>query len=175
MTFSKILLLSGACVMAVGISAQSFAQIAQVETSTTTTTEVNPTTGVTTQTKTYTYDANNNGIIEPNEFATYVTKYYDTDNDGYIEASEWDSYSTRVKAAYDVEMEGYAYWDKDKDDQLDSSELETLVSKTNLYTQWDVDSNGEISASEFAAGTFKAYDDDNDGMINMSEWKDVIM
>lgn len=131
---------------------------------------------------TYSYDANNNGFIEPGEFTTYVTKRVDLDGDGYLESSEYttDSMVYFYNHMSDTQktesnVTNYTYWDKDKDNRLDSSEVETLVANTGFYKTWDKNKDGKIDSAEFAAGTFASYDDNNDGKITINEWADVTM
>lgn len=131
---------------------------------------------------TYSYDVNNNNIIEPNEFTTYVTRTLDSNNDGYIVTDEYDGDSmtyfyTNVDTQpnSDMEVKSYSYWDKDQDDRLDSSEIESLVANMGIYKKWDTDMNGTIDKVEFATGTFMVYDDNNDKSISAEEWVDVVM
>ena len=131
---------------------------------------------------TYSYDANNDGFIDPSEFSTYVTRSVDTDGDGYLESTEYESSSMtyfkdmmKKKDAESGEVQNYTYWDKDNDKKLDSSEIETLVANRGIYKKWDSNLDGKIDSQEFAAGTFKAYDDDGNGAISVKEWSDVVM
>jgi len=137
---------------------------------------------------TYSYDANNNGVIEPNEFNTYLTRTVDTNNDGYIVLDEFEGDSMTYYYNYNkpvvvaegnakasTEVKSYTYWDKDKDDRLDSDEVESLVANMGLYKKWDTNLNGTIETSEFSAGTFTAYDTDKNGSISMEEWNAVVM
>lgn len=133
------------------------------------------------KTTTYSYDKNKDGYFDNNEVITYVTKYADTNNDGFIDAEEYESgsmtYFSNMMSADNTTTEprSYSYWDKDKNNRLDSSELETLVENKGFYKQWDVNKDGKIDNAEFSQATFKAYDDDSNGMISMQEWMDVVM
>lgn len=135
--------------------------------------------------RTYGYDEDNNGFIEKDEMVSYMYRLTDENNDGVITDDEFQtSYAMTYYAdqnnmdSADVETTDtkmtMSYWDKDKDDTLDTSEMETLVSDAGIYKQWDYDADGRVSVDELARGTFRAYDDNNDGMISKSEWKDVI-
>lgn len=126
---------------------------------------------------TYSYDRNGDGFIDPTEFNTYITTSIDSDGDGYLESTEYETSSMTYfyDTAKEDEVKSYTYWDKDKDNKLDSSEVETLVSNVGIYKKWDTNKDGKIDQIEFSAGTFKSYDDDNDGRIDMSEWSDVVM
>lgn len=130
---------------------------------------------------TYSYDANGDGFIDPTEFTTYVTTSVDANGDGYLESTEYTSDSMTyfvdmsTTKNTDIEATKYTYWDKDKDNRLDSSEVETLVANHGIYKAWDTNLDQKIDTQEFAMGTFKAYDDNGDGTITMNEWADVIM
>ena len=110
--------------------------------------------------------------------AEVVTKTYtyssDKNADGFLASDEWDVSTSQWYKPYDVKYESYTYWDQDKDSRLDSNEAETLVEKTGLYSKWDTNVDTKLSGDEFAAGTFKAYDDNGDGNISLIEWQDVL-
>lgn len=127
-------------------------------------------------TKTYTYssDKNGDGFITADEFNTYVYQRSDLNADGFLASDEWDVSTSQWYKPYDVKYESYTYWDQDKDSRLDSNEAETLVEKTGLYSKWDTNVDTKLSGDEFAAGTFKAYDDNGDGNISLIEWQDVL-
>jgi hypothetical protein len=127
-----------------------------------------------TETYTYSYDKNHDGIITSDEFSTYVYQRSDLDADTYLTTDEFDFLTNRWYKPYDVKYETYTYWDQDKDNRLDANEVETIVAKSGLYSKWDSDLNGELNNAEFAAGTFKAYDDNGDGNITITEWSDVV-
>lgn len=128
-----------------------------------------------TQTRTYSYDKNGNGFIDPDEFTTYFYTRSDLDSDGYLGDEEWKVSTTKWYRPYkDVDYSKYTYWDQDKDGRLDNNEVKTLVEKTGLYSKWDTNRDGKIDIDEFAKGTFFAYDDNSDGFINLDEWKQVL-
>lgn len=160
-TPSKLLLLSTAGALVLSMTSLS----ASAET--VKTTEIERTT--------YSYDLNHNGVIEPDEFQTYVYTRSDTDGDGFLADEEWNANLVTYYDPYEIEYKTYTYWDKDKDDKLDLSEVDTLITTTKLYAQWDKDKNGQIDTDEFAQGTFRAYDANNDGTLSVSEWKNAIM
>lgn len=128
-----------------------------------------------TQTRTFTYDRNQDGYIQPEEFTSYVYKRSDLDGDGYMGDEEWKFMTTKSYGAYDdVDYNNYTYWDQDKDGRLDDNEVKTLIEKTGLYSKWDTNEDGKVSNAEFATGTFNAYDDNGNGNLNLEEWKSVL-
>ncbi len=128
-----------------------------------------------TQTQTFSQDKNRNGYIEPDEFTTYFYTRSDTDGDGYMGDEEWNVTTSRLYRPYkDVDYNKYTYWDQDKDGRLDNNEVKTLVEKTGLYSKWDTNLDSRIDNAEFAKGTFNAYDDNNDGSLNLEEWSAVL-
>lgn len=128
-----------------------------------------------TQTRTYSYDSNKDGFIQPEEFTTYLYTRSDRDGDGYMGDEEWKINTSQWYRPYkDVNYNTYTYWDQDKDNRLDSNEVKTLIEKTGLYSKWDTNTDGKISNDEFERGTFDAYDDNGDGAISIDEWKSVL-
>lgn len=128
-----------------------------------------------TQTRTYSYDSNKNGFIEPEEFTTYFYSRSDADGDGYMGDEEWQMTTSQLYRPYkDLDYNKYTYWDQDKDGRLDNNEVKTLVEKTGLYEKWDANHDKKVDNDEFARGTFVAYDDNNDGALSMEEWKNVL-
>lgn len=128
-----------------------------------------------TQTRTYSYDSNQDGFIQPDEFTTYVYTRTDLDGDGYMDDEEWTHTTSRFYRPYeDVDYSNYTYWDQDKDGRLDDNEVKTLIEKTGLYSKWDTNEDGKVSLTEFEIGTFNAYDDNGDGALSLEEWKSVL-
>jgi Ca2+-binding EF-hand superfamily protein len=128
-----------------------------------------------TQTHTYSYDTNKNGMIDPDEFTTYFYSRSDTNGDGYLGDDEWKVSTSKWYRPYkDVNYNNYTFWDQDKDSKLDANEVKTLVEKTGLYSKWDTNLDKKIDNDEFAKGTFFAYDDNGDNMLSLDEWKSVL-
>lgn len=128
-----------------------------------------------TTTRTYSYDSNKDGFIQPEEFTTYLYTRSDRDGDGYMGDEEWKINTSQWYRPYkDVNYNTYTYWDQDKDSRLDSNEVKTLIEKTGLYSKWDANTDGKVSNEEFEKGTFSAYDDNSDGTLNLEEWKSVL-
>lgn len=128
-----------------------------------------------TRSRTYSYDTNGDGIIEQDEFTTYIYKRADTDADGYLADEEWKVTTSSYYRPYkDLNYNTHTYWDQDKDGRLDNNEMKTLIEKTGLYSKWDTNLDGKVDNAEFVKGTFNSYDDNNDGLLSMEEWKSVL-
>ncbi len=132
--------------------------------------------GSTTTRTTYYYqdhDLNKNGILDSQEFNSYVYNRWDRNGDGFVSADEWEgSYVRWYGAPANAEFKTYTYWDKDGDGRLDPQEFDTVISTTKLYKAWDTNADDLIESNEYARSTFGFYDLNNDGMISTEEWQE---
>ena len=131
--------------------------------------------GTTTTTTTRYYhdstDANQNGILDSNEFGTFVYSRWDMNGDGFIDDTEWGTGTTRWYPAGYSEYKTYSAWDKDGNGRLDSTEFDTVVTTTKLYDTWDVNNDKILEDDEYARKTFSVYDENSDGALNLKEWQ----
>ena len=128
--------------------------------------------GSTTTTTRYYYDrdANNNGILDSQEFPAYVYSRFDRNGDGFLDDSEWQVSSTRwygVQPQYKT----YKTWDKNADGRLDATEFDVVVTDSGLYKTWDVNADKTLESNEYAEATFRLYDENKDGNLSLVEWK----
>ena len=133
----------------------------------------NPDGSVTTTTTTYYFDqdANNNGILDSQEFNRYVYTRWDRNRDGFVTPDEWNVATTRWYAPQTATIKTYSAWDKNGDGRLDASEFDVVVKDTNLYRVWDANADNTIESGEYATSTFSLYDLNKDGTITIDEWK----
>ncbi|MGB4107442.1 MAG: hypothetical protein WBK55_06570 [Alphaproteobacteria bacterium] len=132
--------------------------------------------GTTTTTTRYYYndtDANNNGILDSQEFPRFVYNSWDLDGDGFVEDNEWNANTTLWYPPGYSDYKTYTYWDKDHDGKLDADEFGTVVTTTNLYDTWDADHDSQIDEAEYTGARFRVYDTNDDGALNMQEWKSI--
>jgi Ca2+-binding EF-hand superfamily protein len=131
--------------------------------------------GSTTTRTTYYYqdhDLNNNGILDSQEFNSYVYNRWDRNGDGFVSPDEWEgNYIRWYKTPINAEFKTYTYWDKDGNGRLDPQEFDTVMTTTKLYKTWDTNADDIIESNEYANSTFAFYDQNNDGMISAEEWK----
>lgn len=129
----------------------------------------------TTTTKTFYYysdkDANNNGILDAQEFPKYVYTRWDRNNDGFVTDDEWQSnavrwYGPQKTQYYKVEKA----WDVDGNGRLDASEFDNVITTTKLYDTWDKNADKTLTSEEYYEATFRVYDTNSDGNINYEEW-----
>lgn len=128
---------------------------------------------VTTMTRYYynDVDANNNGILDSQEFPRFVYSRWDVNGDGFISSDEWQANTVRWYPQNYSEYKTYSHWDTDHNGRLDADEFGTVVTTTKLYDTWDVDNNQSLSGDEFAQSVFGIYDANGDGVISREEWK----
>lgn len=89
------------------------------------------------------HDVNRDGIYSGDEFHTYVEK-----------AGIFDSH------------------DLDNDGQIDEQEFEQL-NVDDDFDDWDVDNDSSLTSTEFRGGTYKSFDDNEDGHWDEGEWDDA--
>lgn len=148
---------------------------ALAETSETVTT-VGPDGSTTTTTTTYysDFDANNNGILDDQEFNHYVYRAWDANGDGFISDAEYNRGTVRWYGPTRVKYGPYASYDVNHDMRIDETEFGTVITTTKLYEVYDVDANKQINPAEYSRATFSAYDQDNDGEISQQEWEKAL-
>jgi len=169
MSFNKILL-AGTAVFLMNVN------VANAETIVTKSTS-GPITTTTTTTKTYyssDMDANNNGILDTQEFSKFVYPRWDRNGDGFITSDEWQTNAVRWYGPgktqyYTVEKA----WDIDGDGRLDPSEFDTVITTTKLYDVLDMNADKTLTGDEYSKATFHVYDTNNDGNISYEEWVDA--
>lgn len=108
---------------------------------------------------------------DTNDYATYET--WDVDNNQLIDENEFtDTY---------VEADYYAAWDTDGDGIIDETEWETGVTTyypaytgnvREDYTAWDLNQDNRLDEDEFTAGTYRLWDTDGDGNIEVVEYEE---
>jgi hypothetical protein len=164
MTFKTTLLAAAALFVAL----PAFA-----ETQTVVTKEINADGSATTTTTRYYYsdaDANNNGILDSNEFPRFVYHRWDLDGDGFIDNTEWSSNTVLWYPSGTKTYKTYTAWDKNGDGRLDNTEFDQVVTTTQLYDTWDINSDKVIGDKEYAESTFRIYDTNDDGALTLKEW-----
>ena len=116
-------------------------------------------------------DLNDNGIIDSAEFPRYVYNRWDMDSDGFVSDVEWSTNTVRWYGPETKTYETYKHWDKNGDGRIDPEEFDTVMVTTKLYDTWDANADATIENDEYAAATFRLYDQNDDGALSMAEWK----
>jgi len=128
------------------------------------------TTTTTTTSYYYDYDKNRNGILDSNEFYNYAYTAWDMNRDGYLSQEEWKLQTARWYGPAATEYKTYTYWDKNGDGRVDSTEFDTTVSSTNLYSTWATGPSKTITNDAYASASFRLRDLNGDGVISAQEW-----
>ena len=120
-----------------------------------------------TVTDTYKFDANENGILDQNEYVAYSYTMIDHDGDGLIDDVEWNDYTTIWYEPVDVEPdnERFTAYDLDGDGYIDTTEYEQAYD-ADLYEAWDSDNDGTVRMSDYETITRTYHDLDNDGLYD---------
>ncbi|SFG88527.1 hypothetical protein [Pontibacter chinhatensis] len=91
-----------------------------------------------------------------------------TERDFAISHTEWENFVTD----FNVEGEDWATWDADKDNLLNNVEFDQMLSKLNLFSEWDTDKNALIKGEELGSGIFDHWDNNQDGLLTRYEYMD---
>ncbi|WKN31879.1 hypothetical protein PZB74_00710 [Porifericola rhodea] len=117
------------------------------------------------------WNEDNNSFISKEEFYEGYAKMMDRDNNGAISNTEWDQAVNSYFTGYEYQPDNeYSDWDGDSDGNLSTQEVRSSLSKTDYFDEWDKDGNGELSEKEFAKGVFTTWDTDGDGFIQAEEY-----
>lgn len=63
-------------------------------------------------------------------------------------------------------------WDTDTSGDLSRDEWTAGLTSSSAFSDWDADANNSLEAGEFASGLFQQFDADSDGTLTSSEWDD---
>lgn len=94
---------------------------------------------------------------------------WDANNDSYLDEDEFFD-------AYD-EVGYYDEWNEDDDDSLSEMEWERGIDEhlgaydSGVYSDWDLNGDGNVGQEEFQEGLFDLIDDNNDGQIGDDDWE----
>lgn len=115
-------------------------------------------------------DANNDGLIDNNEFGDGMFDRLDTDGDGLLSDNELTDRNTIFD---DEPGANLADWDMDGNKEVDRKEFKQLFKgDEDNFSKWDDDNNDKLNPDEVADGAFDNMDDNNDGSISKEEFKD---
>lgn len=139
------------------------------------------------------FDKDKDGLIENREFVTVFTTYYiddwagtekgglddgdfyattfaiiDKDDSDFIDEDEWD-------LGYDLFYGAYLYdnlamYDVNRDGLISYTEYYDVLYDSDFFRTWNVDRDGTIDQYEFADGIFDSWDQNNNSVINKSEF-----
>jgi hypothetical protein len=119
-------------------------------------------------------DADDDGVLNDEEFYTSYYDAWDTDDDGILNEDEWalgtDSY---LNMGGNDEYGVFSDWDLDTDSQVNQDEFQTGMESLSYYDEWDANSDSYLSESEVAEGYFSYWDMDGDGYVDEVEYNDA--
>lgn len=140
------------------------------------------------------WDADNDGLIERNEFTSvFVDEYFsvwnsddqqglieegffkesyaglDTDNDGFLSDEEWLLGFNYFYDDYILEEE-YAFVDVNNDGSISYNEFYDVIYDTEMFTDIDLDADNYITEYELANYVFENWDFNNSGALSKSEY-----
>ncbi|PRY10025.1 hypothetical protein CLV24_11693 [Pontibacter ummariensis] len=112
------------------------------------------------------WDANQNSVLEENEFYGGFYDTWDTNNDERVDEEEWNT-GTRD---YRVANQNYGEWDANGDGVLDENEFGAGFANNNYFHDWDTDQDNAVNEREFTDGVFGLWDDNDDGILDSNEY-----
>lgn len=113
-----------------------------------------------------TWDLDNDGFLDEDEFTSSYYEIWDLDDDGILEENEWDTAVTD----FNIVGADWNAWDLDANGRLDMNEFKTGFSSFNYFTDWDMDNDGLIRDREYTDGVFDLWDVDGDGVLAEADY-----
>lgn len=140
------------------------------------------------------WDSNENGVIESNEFYTFMTGMYDhdawdADKSGWLNQEE---VSLGMQKLWDADFNGsiseeefkqgttswyrdrevfseFSAWDIDKDGALNDAEWRAGFAGRGVYIVWDKDKDSMLFEDEFSSAIYGYWDANKDNVIDADE------
>jgi hypothetical protein len=116
------------------------------------------------------FDLNSDGILSMPEVGERLFYAFDMDGNEIIDNIEFDkkSFATIIP----MEKRTYTFVDQDNNGTIDAKtyNYETFIQQSNLM-RFDRNMDG-LSPAEFIGHAFLEMDDNNDGAIDLAEWKE---
>lgn len=112
------------------------------------------------------WDANDDNMLDRNEYNTGFYDTWDVNNDNRLDENEWNT-ATRD---WGLENETWAEWDTNTDGFLDENEFGTGFADNEWYGEWDTDGNNMLAEREYTDGVFGLWDANDDNMLDENEY-----
>ncbi|MBD1395758.1 hypothetical protein H9Q13_01150 [Pontibacter sp. JH31] len=117
------------------------------------------------------WDANNDNMLNKEEFATSFFSTWDTNGDNTLDKSEWSTAANDFGFKDNPNWD-WAAWDNNKDNKLSMNEFNTQLAKAQLFENWDKNNNNLLDQREYADGLHTMWNEaDADGTLNEEEYK----
>lgn len=114
------------------------------------------------------WDANDDNMLNQEEFYNSLHSIWDTNNDGNIDESEWQA----AAADFGMENETLSAWDTNGDGAVDQSELQAGLAQRNYFSAWDANGDNMISEREYTDRLMAMWDENDSGFLEDSEYSD---
>lgn len=113
-----------------------------------------------------TWDADDDGLLNEDEFGISFFDAWDLDDNDEIVETEWNDFA----ADFGLDDETWSVWDADADGVLSEDELNTGLGNLNFFTDWDLDDDELLDEEEYTGGIFGFWDDNDDDLLTSDEY-----
>ncbi len=116
------------------------------------------------------WNTNDDDYLDDEDFYSSSYGTWDVDKNKIIDQEEWEhGYNYFYRDYFDND---YNDWDINEDNYLTYKEYKRGIEKTGIYKKWDLDQDNILSDEELARGVFKAWDINDNGVIDPDEFKE---
>ncbi|GHA55001.1 EF-hand domain-containing protein [Pontibacter akesuensis] len=114
------------------------------------------------------WDANDDNMLDENEFNDSFFSTWDENDDNMLDENEWRTSANN----FGMENQNWQDWDTNRDNNLDQNEFRTGMGKSNFRTEWDRNQDNMIDEREYSDGIFGQWDANNDNMLDDNEYNE---
>lgn len=116
------------------------------------------------------WDTDSDGLIDDDEFNETTFRTTDRDRDERINENEWNEGSERMYGDY-TGTNDFDDFDTNRDDAIDTDEWnEGFADNDGWFDTYDRNRDGSLDNDEWNTGLFNDWDDDGDGFLNEEEY-----
>lgn len=116
------------------------------------------------------WDTDDDDRFSERELNEGLFNNWDRNDDGVLDGAEYQAYNT---AWGERQGDNFSTWDANQDNQLDLDEFDRGQTEAGTYDAWDADEDGYFTRDELRRGTYGLRDTDRDGYLTTEEYEEM--
>ncbi|PRY10154.1 hypothetical protein CLV24_11571 [Pontibacter ummariensis] len=119
------------------------------------------------------WDANDDNLLDENEYYGAFYDTWDINDDNMLDENEWNTALSDF-GFDDNTAWGWSDWDTNNDNLIDENEFGTGLGTAGLFSDWDMNDDNVLEEREYTEGIFGLWNDaDDDGILDENEYNDL--